>query len=689
LNHRSFGDHPLLTASFVEGLLRHFGSGREHLAIYRDADGVALAMCLLQAQSRLIWTSFQPSQAQLGPTMITEHGLLDSLARALPWPALQLDLMCNDPAVGPLVRDAAPHSLRLNHALTMDIRLDGGFEPYWLARSKKLRSNIQRYGQRASAEGLPPQLRCYTATSEMPSAVNRYAELEGRGWKAKLGTALGSVPEQLAFFQELLAREAAAGRAMVFELWLGEQLAASRLLIERAGTFVALKTGYDESLSKYAPGRLLLKGVIESLFASHPGHRIEFYTDATQDQLAWATGQRWIQHLSLYRSSLAAGLLNCARILIKGPLRAHDSKLQVQTVTRLDDLPADAQQWLQQAEAGNFELGLTWFRNLTSTVYANDPGVRFVLLREGEQLRALFPLLLQRRGTGPQVSSLANFYTALYEPLMDPLLKPDDLLPVLLLLKQEVPKLNRFWLAPMAPESHAYQTLLQAFRLARWWPFEFFAFGNWFTRTPAGGWTDYQATRQGDLRGILKRKGLRFAREGGRLEIVKTPEALAPVLDKFLTVYAARWKRNEPFPDFLPGLMQSCAQRGSLRLGLAWLGDRVVAAQIWIVSDGRAEIYKLAYDERFGDFSPGSLLTAKLMQEAMEQDGVAEVDYLIGDDAYKESWMDARRQRWGILAFDPFTLAGACLLAIECTVRGAKCLLPGRAPTTLAEKDPV
>jgi CelD/BcsL family acetyltransferase involved in cellulose biosynthesis len=74
---------------------------------------------------------------------------------------------------------------------------------------------------------------------------------------------------------------------------------------------------------------------------------------------------------------------------------------------------------------------------------------------------------------------------------------------------------------------------------------------------------------------------------------------------------------------------------------------------LWIVSERRAEIYKVAYDEAFKQLSPGTALTAKLMQHVIDIDGVDEVDYLIGDDPYKKSWMGARRERWGIEAIRP------------------------------------
>ena len=45
-------------------------------------------------------------------------------------------------------------------------------------------------------------------------------------------------------------------------------------------------------------------------------------------------------------------------------------------------------------------------------------------------------------------------------------------------------------------------------------------------------------------------------------------------------------------------------------------------------------------------------------QHAIEVDGVGEVDYLSGDDAYKQDWMSQRRERVGLVAFRTDSLAG-------------------------------
>jgi len=104
--------------------------------------------------------------------------------------------------------------------------------------------------------------------------------------------------------------------------------------------------------------------------------------------------------------------------------------------------------------------------------------------------------------------------------------------------------------------------------------------------------------------------------------------------------------------------MRTCANRGWLRLGIAWLDGKAIAAQFWIVAHGKASIYKLAYDEAFKAYGSGTLLTAMLMAHVIEKDHVAEIDYLIGDDPYKKTWMSLRRERWGLVAYNPKSILG-------------------------------
>lgn len=336
-----------------------------------------------------------------------------------------------------------------------------------------------------------------------------------------------------------------------------------------------------------------------------------------------------------------------------------------------DALPPDAQKLMSQAEQRNVELGMAWYRNLVNTVYPNCPGLRFYVLRHGPQVVAVLPLIAERTALGWRLASLSNYYTALYEPVLVAGLKPSELGTLLAAVRSDFPGTSTFKFSPMDPRSHSYQTLLPALRLQGWVPFEFFAFGNWHLPVKHN-WKDYLASRDGMLRSTLKRMTKKFLGDGGTLQLISQAADMPTAIAAYERVYANSWKKPEPFQKFSPGLLQTCASQGWLRLELAWLNGQPVAAQLWIVAHGRAEIYKLAYDEAYKSYAPGTLLSSMLMRHVLEVDQVREVDYLIGDDPYKKSWMSHRRERWGIVAYNPTSLLGLAGLPREMLGRWAK-----------------
>ena len=135
-------------------------------------------------------------------------------------------------------------------------------------------------------------------------------------------------------------------------------------------------------------------------------------------------------------------------------------------------------------------------------------------------------------------------------------------------------------------------------------------------------------------------------------------EALNQAIRDYQTIYTQSWKVEEPFAEFMPGLIRLAAKQGWLRLGVAYYDDTPVAAQLWIVAHGRASIFKLAYDEAYKKLSAGTILTDFLMKHVIDVDKVSEIDYLIGDDGYKKEWMSHRKERWGLVAFNPCKLDG-------------------------------
>ncbi len=685
----------MLDGYFVDALLRHFGEQGVLLA-RADLDGEPQAMLLLSAQARGlgVWRSFLPSQTQIGPSLLPSGLHLGGLFPLLPGYASELDLLCNDPRFGDLRELPALPNQSQPHALTMNVSLRGGFDDYWAQRPRKLIQNMRRYMRRLQSEAGGERLVVIAEPEAMAAAVERYAVLEAIGWKGREGTAVSSENSQGRFYAEVMRQFAKRGEALVYELWLGEDLLASRMLLLRDGMAIMLKTAFHEQFERFAPGRILLLRTLEDLFTRMPGGTVEFYTNADSDLLAWSTSQRWINHVSVYRhmglpalySLLRRGargwLHRGARQAVDSEVMVHRSGAGVDTYVHVRELPPDALALLRRAEERHIEFGADWHANLIDNVYAHEAqthAVRLHVLRRQGRVLAVLPTLAQTGPLGQEVSALSNFYTAIYAPALDDDVEAEDLRPLTRTLRRGGTRAAAYRFSPMDPASREFDVLRRALGLAGLSTHSYFAFGNWYEPVRQT-WADYLKDRSGQVRSTIKRNAKKFAAEGGRLEIIRDGERLEAGLAAYQAVYGQSWKVPEPYPDFIPGLIRMCARRGWLRLGLAWLGDKPVAAQIWIVANGRADIYKLAYDEAHKALAPGTLLTALLMEQAIDGDKVHEIDYLIGDDPYKAAWMSQRRERFGIVAYDPLTLRGLLGLARQAVGEAWRRLRPKATP---------
>lgn len=652
LNRDRFSSHPMLSAAFVGGLLRHFPQPGVRLFVLHDGHGPQ-AMCLMHRTAGGRWSSFLPSQAQIGPALLRPPLDLSRLTRQLPGLALQTDLLCIDPAVHGAELAAGRHVQSHLHALTMAIDLRGGFDAYWSTRSKKLRENIRRYERRVDDEGLAVRFEVAAAAPQVAAGVQRYAELESAGWKARAGTALAPGNDQHAFYRDLLVGAAADDRARVFELWFGDRLVASRLVLAGPAMVVALKTTFDESFKRHAPGRILLRRTLEQAFATWPGRSLEFYTNASADQLAWATSRRAIVHLSAQRGAAVAWAVQ-QRNRVRA--RRDDDDATVEVLPLAGEVPADVATLFDVAEGQRVGFGLDWLRHLDAAVFGADGASHVYVLRRAGQPVAALPVRVDPR-TPRLAEAVGNFYTTLYAPAITPGAEPTVLAPLLRALRVAHPGLASLRFAPMDPLDPAFTALRTSLAAAGLPAFAYFCHGNWYEPVAQDS-ESYLRQREGKLRSTIKRHKRKLSAAGARIEIVSSGDALERAVAAFADVYARSWKRPEPFPGFMPGLIRLCCRRGWMRMGLVWSGEQAIAAQLWIVANGRAEIYKLAYDEAHKALAPGTVLTALMMRRAIDVDRVSEIDYLIGDDPYKSQWMSKRRERWGLVAYNRRSLRG-------------------------------
>lgn len=306
------------------------------------------------------------------------------------------------------------------------------------------------------------------------------------------------------------------------------------------------------------------------------------------------------------------------------------------------------------AQSGDPHLSLAWFALLAETAVPAGAKLALGAASDDSSLQQSF-LPLMRLADQPQlVFGLSNFYTPVFGLIDEASADPLRLENLARQLKEGANGCAELRFAPMDTESASYALLKGAFRAAGWLVDDYFCFGNWYEPVLPGEAAAYLARRPSKLRNTLRRAERNFAQTPGFvLDIVRDRGAeLEASIAAFVDVYNRSWKQPEPFPEFIPGLCRLAADNGWLRLGVIRVDGRPLAAQLWLVARGTAYIVKLAYDRDFRQTSAGTVLTAALCRHVIDVDRVGKIDYLIGDDPYKQDWMSQRRERRGIVAYN-------------------------------------
>jgi CelD/BcsL family acetyltransferase involved in cellulose biosynthesis len=335
--------------------------------------------------------------------------------------------------------------------------------------------------------------------------------------------------------------------------------------------------------------------------------------------------------------------------------------------SRWQDLPPGYEGLFARAGAQDFCLGLAWFEALAATILEQEERLCIAAVEADAPAGAPRVCLVGRhREHDPaflgarSFSSLSNYYTLRYAPIVDGGHGGAALAALIEGLRARRPRYAVLHFEPLAADLALSDDLGAALTGAGLVTRRYVRFGNWYDDVRGLSFRDYLGRRPGALRNAFRRKGACLARAGQvSMTMVRDGIGLEHALDRYESVYAASWKRVEPYPAFIRRLAGSLAAAGALRLGLLYLDDRPVAAQLWILWQGRAILYKLAHDRAYDTFSPGTVLTMRMLERLLDDERVAEVDLGAGDDPYKRLWATRCRARVGLIAFNPRALRGA------------------------------
>jgi hypothetical protein len=693
--------NPLLSYRFVSQLVKHFASGDELIAVCRK-DGVAVAMTILQKMGLGKWQTFQPGQGPVGVWLqhpeLSIQSLLQSLLKALPGFALVVGITRQDPELLSRPVDSE-HISTLDFIQTARVLINRSFDEYWKARDSKLRQETNRRIKRVRASGIEPRVEVITDPAAVAGGVRDFGQIESAGWKGREGTAVHADNNQGHFYKSLLESFCGIGKGRIYRYWIGDNLAAMQFCVEKERTIVFLKTTYDENLKSHGPGILMQYEIMKQLFEEGRIDKVEFYGKTGEPQAKWCDNQiRTMYHVNCYRWPWLPKMMEGLRAVGRRPNRdaQSDGETQVDgigygpghttaqnqtySVTLYKDLfalPSRVESLFSRV--GNISLFFTlpWYKNFVEMVLAPDEHLRIYAVETAKPLMARALLLMRHYDSsagllsGRVLIGLSSYYTSLFGPLIEP--DESDTQAVLdalaAAIKDDEPRWDVIDLHPLAIDTPVFQALVNAFKNSGLLAQTYFCFGNWYLRAQGRSYTEYFNALPSRLVNTIRKKKEQLENSvKSRVIVYQDLASLDEALHAYEKVYAASWKELESNPEFIRSLCRACAASGWLRLGVIYVDEQPVAAQIWIVHAGVAAIYKLAYDKRFAQLSPGTLLTAHLMEHVMDVDKVREVDFLTGDDEYKKDWMSDRRERWGIVAFNTRTPRG--LLAFSRHVVG-------------------
>jgi hypothetical protein len=306
-----------------------------------------------------------------------------------------------------------------------------------------------------------------------------------------------------------------------------------------------------------------------------------------------------------------------------------------------------------------------WFALLRDT--ALPPGTTLATLDIGPAANpGTAQLHLMSTPDAPgQLHGLSTFYTPLFGPSGPGPIDAEALRAHWHRIRRAADAPHLIQLAPLDSDAPFLALARDALGQAGWLVGDYFCFGNWHADVSGQTFDDYLSARPSQLRNTLLRHRRKLERRRDfTIRIQTAADAALPAANaEFTRVYNLSWKQPEPFPQFIPSLCALAATKGWLRLGLLELDGRAVAAQLWLVAAGTAYIVKLAHDKHYDALGVGTVLTGHLMQHALDVDHVQHLDYLIGDDPYKRNWTPLRRERRGLVAFNPASPRGLALAA--------------------------
>lgn len=190
----------------------------------------------------------------------------------------------------------------------------------WRAASKpRWGAPLERFRRKAARER-GAELTLVFSPHDLERELEECFLVEASGWKGARETAILSHPETRAFYEKVSRAFHAHGELRISTLRLDGHLAAFDLCLLHRNRLYLLKTGYDETFRKLAPGLVLQLSVVERCFDTDID-AFELLGGDTEWKRKFSTSEREHVALRSFRRRAVPALRYGYRRVVRPPLR--------------------------------------------------------------------------------------------------------------------------------------------------------------------------------------------------------------------------------------------------------------------------------------------------------------------------------------------------------------------------------
>ncbi len=310
---------------------------------------------------------------------------------------------------------------------------------------------------------------------------------------------------------------------------------------------------------------------------------------------------------------------------------------ELQIVTDVDEEAPHIPRWRELAIAGgNVFVTPDWYFSWLA-VFGDTYEPRLVLCRDGEELVGVLPLVQERRW--PRAVRFAGDASADRTGMVVAGADPSGVQRALLEAARGLASSILVLTHLDASSRQATSTLAGHRLIAKGARLPYAAI--------ADGWEAYLGRRSRNFRADLKRKD-RSLRAEHDVEFRRTVSAgeLDGDLRTFFRLHDARWdprggsaSSTDRVRLFLREITGRSLAQGWLRLWELKAGGEPAASFLGWSLGPTYSYYLAGFDSRLGRHSPGTILLAHTIQDAIA-DGCSRYDLLLGDESYKERFAD-------------------------------------------------